>query len=159
MSKYNVQGYLDLLNESYKFIKYYDQRYNKNINSLNYKNKLRYHLFCFSQIVFALRDRLFSDYNEKHCKICTFFEKNKKAETEVGIVIKLANEWKHDGGFSLIQQYSLLKEIKPSIYVPTRVEQKLPKDHKYNTKDKNLIFIFKKCMSDITKFCNENNFT
>ncbi len=156
MSKYNVKGYIELLKESYNFIKYYDRMYNKQSDSKSYKNKLRYHIFCFSQIAFALRDRLMTDNPSDKTKIENFFEKNKIAHTEVGIVIKLANDWKHKGGFSLRQHYSVLKEIKPSVYTPTKVEQKLPQNHQYN--DINLIYIFQKCLDDITMFCKNNNY-
>lgn len=158
MSKYGVLGYIQFLKDSYNFIGYYDRMYNKNIDSIPYKNKFRYHLFCFSQITFALRDRLIADNSSDKRKINKFFEKGLDPVTEVGIVAKLANEWKHGGGFSLRQHYSMLREIRPSVYTATKVEQKLPRSHQYNNKDINLITIYGKCFDDINSFCIKNKY-
>ncbi len=91
MNKINLNEYLELLTFSKKQIEKYNLLYNKNLYKKSVKKnklKLRYNLFTYSQLIYALEEFLLNGIIEKS-KIKKFFSKKN--------IRKIANYWKHYG--------------------------------------------------------------
>jgi hypothetical protein len=107
---------MELLEYSLKSMKDCLKEYNlslKNDSGCNeLKLQLRYHMFSFTQLVYSLKERLRYDYKEKASDIHAFFEMEEKQRprTAVGLVIKLANSWKHEESVDIRQNFSDFEE-------------------------------------------------
>lgn len=186
MGQYNYNHILGFLNQSFRFIQYYHNKYNrylskrKDCKSLNIK--LDYHLFCFTQILYSLKERLKHEIPNKESDINNFFEVGAdKPKSIVGKVYNLANMWKHKEGpylrknFSGLKIYKITKErLPPDIisqnilvdvdseqehYVHhltiSKVDKRLSVLNELNIGDKPLNSIFEEALHEIKNFVNK----
>lgn len=117
MAKYHSAEMIEMLELALKNIKYYHQQYEKKMfpplkDCKIVNKKLDYHIFSFSQILFAIRDCLIKEHPVKETRINDFFERGRQrtiSTTSAGKVAKIANDWKHDGGLDLRQHFYDLK--------------------------------------------------
>jgi hypothetical protein len=157
MARYSVNDFMVLLKLSLAQIKYYHNKYNKKPGNHKYKNKLDYHIFSFTQIAFAVHERVKLDYFESwETKGKPFFEKDiKPKKTEIGIIIDIANKYKHKDSLDLTQHWSDIKPYSDGIYRPTKVEKIIKIKHNLNHRDKSLIEIFRNAHNQLDAYVKQ----
>ncbi len=160
--KANAGTYLEFLRIILREIVLSDCLRKNDFDSIEEKNRLSCHLFSFTQVVYAIKERLKNEYPEKEKEIELFFE------TEV--MKHIANEWKHESSMEFRQEWETkelgAKRIVPigerSIEVSTiklvNPKVKLPKEHSLNKDDKDLVEMCKECYEKIIAFFDKNQF-
>lgn len=113
----------------------------------------------FTQIVFALKEKLSQKYEKDINDINNLFNSNKRKGkvTAVGEVNQLANMWKHKENIEIYNNYSI--EIKNGISIFVNYEKRIADSgipRKNN--DRIIIILFKSCLKEIHTFCKEKNY-
>ncbi len=156
MGNYTVEQYIELLEYASEEVTRNNREYNRtllddSIDKRPMKKALRYHLFSYSQLLYALKERLKKDAE---------YKKTKEAKKEIEKfflrdgVKKLANLWKHDG-LTFKQHWSSLREVAPGVYSPSKVETQIPNDNKLKFGDKPLPEVIRTNLKEVKEFCTK----
>lgn len=154
--KYEVFDYIKLLEISLKYINDYELKYNSEMENITYKRELEYHIFTFTQIVYAIQERLKYDFHETWSRTKDLFEKDiNEPKSELGVVVKIANKFKHEDSLDLIQYYYDLKLFPDGIVRPTKVSKVIKSKYNLHHRDKTLNQIFSNAYNTIKEYCEE----
>ena len=174
MVKKTFKDYLNFLKIALEYIEAYNNERQKYKELIDAKEKLTYHLFCYSQLVYILSERLKKEFPKDGIKINKFFT-NKS--TYVGIFYIVGNNWKHQEPMEVRQTWSVMKnrieevnrlikkmieesKYKLSIELVEMVNPKikLPVNHYLNKNDEDLVKMARNCFEMIKKFCIDNGY-
>ncbi len=123
--KAEANSYLFFLEISLAYLEEYITTRKNELKNKLVKEKINYHLFCYAQIVYALKERLCNEYPTEKKKIEDFFE-NKNIITAVSTVKKLANLWKHEESMQIRQEWEV-HETDKLLNISTDSENELDK--------------------------------
>jgi len=159
MKDYNINVYMYLLLLSRKYIIKAIKKYQKRSSMAKDYHKLYYtidyHMFTFTQILYAISERLKKEYPKDYLKLKKFF----KSKT-VGAVTQLANNLKHDDtklNSKEIFNISLGKHNKVT-NIKRQIDRSINDKKNKILKNRNLSQIFEQADIELVEFLKENNY-
>ncbi len=153
MGKKHCKDYLELLRTSLDYIGFCEKERTANLENKNIKNQLDYHIFSFSQLVYAIYEGLKKEFS---CKSAIIDEVFFDEEKPVYLFFKLANEWKHKERMETRQEWTstlpspesmnVINGLKMGFIIMNKPTVKLPSGHSLNKKDAPLILEAKEAL-------------